>query len=164
MSAAAIIKQLDQLIQLHSSLHKLAAQKTEAIKTNNIDSLNTLLNAEQKHVKAIEQIESVRQQEVTKLLAAHNRQASDQFQDVLEVATEQEKQQLVNKREQLLHLIKELKSQNNLNQQLIFHSLQYINISLDMLRPQNQQANFNYEKPAGAKQGPVNRAMFDSKA
>lgn len=164
MSAAAIIKQLDQLIQLHSSLSKVAAQKTEAIKTNNIDTLNTLLNAEQKHTKAIEQIENTRQQEVIILLAAHNRQPSDQFQDVLEVATEQERHQLISKREQLLHIIGELKNQNNLNQQLIFHSLQYINISLDMLRPQNQQTNFNYEKPANAKQRPVNRAMFDSKA
>ncbi|MBD3108500.1 flagellar protein FlgN [Bacillus sp. AGMB 02131] len=164
MSAATIIKQLDQLIQLHSSLHKLTAQKTEAIKTNDIDSLNTLLNAEQKHVKAIEQIESARQQEVIKLLAAHNRQTSDDFQDVLEVAAEKDKQQLISKRDQLLHIIEELKNQNSLNQQLIFHSLQYINISLDMLRPQNQQANFNYEKPAAAKQGLVNRAMFDSKA
>jgi len=164
MSAAVIIKQLDQLIQLHSSLSKLADQKTEAIKTNNIETLNTLLNAEQKHVKAIEQIENARQQEVIKLLAAHNKLETDQFQDVLEVATEQEQSQLISKREQLLYLIEELKKQNNLNKQLIFHSLQYINISLDMLRPQRQQENFNYERPANAKQRPVNRAMFDSRA
>ncbi|MGN1385882.1 MAG: flagellar protein FlgN [Bacillus sp. (in: firmicutes)] len=164
MSATAIIKQLDQLIQLHSSLSKIAAQKTEAIKTNDIDTLNTLLNTEQKYVRAIEQIENARQQDVIKLLAAHNRQASNQYQDVLEVATEQEKEQLISKRDQLLNIIGELKNQNSLNQQLIFHSLQYINISLDMLRPQNQQTNFNYEKPANAKQRPVNRAMFDSKA
>ena len=164
MSAAAIIIQLEQLIQLHSSLSKLANKKTEAIKTSDMKALNALLNDEQKHIKAIKQIESARHQEVAKLLVAHNVTTSNQFQDLLTVATEQEKEQLTAKREKLLQIIEDLKTQNNLNQQLIFHSLQYINISLDMLRPQHQQANFNYEKPANANRRPVNRAMFDSKA
>ena len=164
MSAAAIMKQLDQLIQLHKSLSKLASKKTEAIKTSDMETLNALLNDEQKHIKAIEQIENARQQEVVKILAAHNMPSSDQFQDLLTVATEQEKAQLTAKREQLLQIIEDLKNQNNLNQQLIFHSLQYINISLDMLRPQHQQVAFNYEKPANAKQRTTHRAMFDSKA
>lgn len=164
MSAAVIIKQLDNLISLHSSLSKLATQKTEAVKTSNMDTLNALLNDEQKHIKAIEQIEKARQKEVAKLLATNSTPSSDPFQDLLTVATEQEKDQLTAKKEQLLQIIENLKNQNNLNQQLIFQSLQYINISLDMLRPQHQQADFNYEKPANSKQHPVNRAMFDSKA
>ena len=46
-------------------------------------------------------------------------------------------------RERLMTLLNELKVKNNLNQQLVFNSLQFINITLDAMRPQRTE-QFNY--------------------
>jgi flagellar biosynthesis/type III secretory pathway chaperone len=61
----------------------------------------------------------------------------------------------------LIDEVAKLKERNGLNQQLIYQSLQFINVSLDMLRPQHQ--NLNYGDSVG-KTTKIGMAMFDSKA
>ena len=163
MSVANVISILDNLIQLHKALGELAVQKTGAIKYSDMETLDILLQGEQKHIKEIEQVEHARKSEVAKLLKTRGNEESNLFQELLLIVNAQEKERLIEQREQLLQIIKDLKNQNHLNQQLIYHSLQYINISLDALRPP-QQADFNYTKPANTRKQSINRVMFDSKA
>lgn len=164
MTAESIIEKLAKLNKLHISLHNLANQKTEAIKLNDIDALEKLMNDEQKHVKAINQVEKERQKEVELFFSGRGVTHSSNLLDVISLANEDEKKRLIENREQLLQITSDLKNQNNLNQQLIYQSLQYVNLSLDMLRPPN--INYNYDKPVQAKAGhtPSNKSMFDSKA
>ena len=84
------------------------------------------------------------------------------FQELLSIVSISEKERLIEQREQLLQVINELKERNHLNQQLIYHSLQYINISFDMLRPP-QQEDFNYSKPVKAKMKSAKNLIFDSR-
>lgn len=162
MTAATIIKQLDQLIKLHTSLMKLAVEKTEAIKNSDMETIDKLMKDEQQHVKAISQIETARQKEVDRLLLGSN---NNSLWDLISITEGVEKEKLTTQREQLLRITQELRNQNNINQQLIYQSLQFVNLSLDLMRPQKIDS-FNYEKPAGAKNGKqaINRGMFDSKA
>ncbi|WP_042350841.1 flagellar protein FlgN [Bacillus massiliigorillae] len=162
MTAAAIMKQIDQLIKLHKSLLKLAEQKTEAITHNNIQALEKLLNEEQMHVKAINQVENQRQKEVVEFGRKHSSATSLTMSDIIASIEGSEKEQLILQREELVQLSTELKNKNNLNQQLIFNSLQYINLTLDMLRPQDMV--YNYDKPAQASQQTLKKGMFDSQA
>ena len=162
MLAANIIKELDKLIQLHRNLSELALKKTETIKCNDIETLNKLLQSEQKYIKAIDQIEKARQTEVEKLLQTKDIEEENLFQELLSIVSTSEKARLIEQREQLLQVIHELKELNQLNQQLIYHSLQYINISFDMLRPQRQE-DFNYSKSVKAKTKSTKNLMFDSR-
>jgi hypothetical protein len=57
--------------------------------------------------------------------------------------------------------VSKLKERNGLNQQLIYQSLQFINVSLDILRPQNQNLNYG---DAVRKTAKIGMGMFDSKA
>lgn len=159
MSAATIIEQLDVLIKLHENLNKLAVQKTEVIKKGDMEKLNKLLIEEQKHVKAIQQIENKRQLSVEQFFQ-NNKQNS--LLDVIEKSSSSEQETLNKQRNQLLQIIAELKNTNNLNQQLIYHSLQYVNVTLDMLRP--QETNLNYGQSSVVNQGQISRGMFDSRA
>lgn len=159
MSAATIIEQLDVLIKLHENLNKLAVQKTEVIKKGDMEKLNKLLIEEQKHVKAIQQIENQRQLSVEQFFQ-NNKQNS--LLDVIEKSSSSEQETLNKQRNQLLQIIAELKNTNNLNQQLIYHSLQYVNVTLDMLRP--QETNLNYGQSSVVNQGQISRGMFDSRA
>ena len=81
----------------------------------------------------------------------------------IEQTSNEEKTTLENLKIELEEGVKRLKAQNELNQQLLEQSLQFVNLSLDMLLPEIDA--FNYDRPnheqdiTGEK-----RSIFDSKA
>lgn len=162
MSAAQIQTSLEKLVKLHKSLNNLANKKTEIVKLGDTDALNQLLMDEQKHIKAIETTEKERQTAVTGFLQSEGRPAEpSMITRVIELSSPAEAEALNRLKDELIEEAVKLKEQNYLNQQLIYQSLQFLNITLDMLRPQNQQ--FNYANPAKQKQQGSN-SMFDSRA
>ena len=98
MLAANIIKELDKLIQLHRNLSELALKKTETIKCNDIETLNKLLQSEQKYIKAIDQIEKARQTEVENLLQTKDIEEENLFQEILSIVSTSEKARLIEQR------------------------------------------------------------------
>lgn len=64
-------------------------------------------------------------------------------------------------KKELIDEVAKLKERNILNQQLIYQSLQFINVSLDMLRPQNQDMTYGKSVKKPTKSG---IGIFDSKA
>lgn len=168
MSIEKIVSVLTKLERMHKSLLELAYKKTELVKTNNMDGLNQLLKDEQAHVAAIEQLEQQRQTMVTDYLRAKGIALSDiaTVADVIEVAdTPTEKQQLETLRKRLILAIEDLRKQNDLNQQLIFQSLQFVNMTLDLLRPRPEQINYSGQEVRGTRAAStVKKTYFDSQA
>lgn len=157
MSAQTIITVLEKLINLHKSLNQLAEKKATIIKEGDTDALTELLIDEQKHVKAITQIEKEREQAVLTLMSGKDATIDE----VIEIVGPTESDTLRHLKEELLTEIMRLKEQNELNQQLLITSLQFVNLSLDLLRPQDR--NYNYDKTN--QEAPKNmKSMFDSKA
>lgn len=146
MSIANIVVTLEKLEKMHKSLLELAHAKTEYIKQGDMEKLDQLIKNEQAHVAAINTIEHQRQAMVTDYLRAKGIALTDtpSVADVITAAENSEStQSLVNVRERLVALLNELKMQNELNQKLVMNSLQFINITLDAMRPQ-QTKQYNY--------------------
>lgn len=164
MSIDKILHALTSLDMLHKSLLEIAYKKTEAIKTGDMDSLNQLLKDEQTHIAGISQLEQQRQLEVTDYLRAKGIAPIDNptVAHVLEnTNTDEEKEQLSAARNQLLLTIDILKKENDLNQKLIFQSLQFVNMNLEILRPTPDKINYSKNES----RGPENTlGHFDSKA
>ncbi|MBK3494824.1 flagellar protein FlgN [Viridibacillus sp. YIM B01967] len=166
MSIEIILSIMDRLEKMHKSLLKLAYNKTEFIKTGDMDGLNQLLKDEQSHVAAITQLELQRQQKVTDYLEAkgiaHAEHAT--VAQVMEVANNPEEHfKLDEARKKLLLAIETLKHQNELNQKIIFQSLQFVNLTLDMLRPRPDQINYSSNNARGSNNSKEN-TYFDSQA
>lgn len=156
MSAQPIIEALEQLIKLHQGFNKLASKKKNIIIEGDTDALTALLIDEQKYVKAISQIE-IKRQEAVQTFLKHPKNAT--LNQVMEEASPEEAEILQRLKIELLEEVTQLKEQNELNQQLLVQSLQFVNLSLDVLRPQDR--NYNY----GNEQAPKpSISMFDSKA
>ena len=164
MSINNILLALDKLDMLHKSLLEIAYKKTEAIKVGDMDSLNQLLKDEQAHVAGISQLEQQRQIEVTDYLRAKGIAPIDSptVAQVLEhTSTKEEKDLLKAARNKLLLTVETLKQQNELNQKLLFQSLQFVNMSLDLLRPKPDQINYSRNEV----NSPVkDKSYFDSQA
>ncbi|PLT31066.1 flagellar protein FlgN [Peribacillus deserti] len=164
MSAQHIITAMEKLVKLHRSLHDLAEKKTNIIKAGSMEALNKIMIDEQKHVKAIGMIEREREQAVSEFLQKKGSMPSANVSACIELAEHSEKETLTVLKQSLLESVLSLKEINYLNQQLIYQSLQFINLSLDMVRPKQQV--FNYEKPVQQKgqYQTGNRSYFNSKA
>ncbi|MDX8363819.1 flagellar protein FlgN [Cytobacillus sp. IB215665] len=163
MSVQALQSTLQKMYKIHKSLYDLGTKKTDIVKKGDIKALDTLLKDEQKHVAAIRTLDEERKKQVYKMVSGHTIAGSEPtVTDCIDIAAGDDKQQLIHIQSQLTQIINELKQQNELNQQLLYQSLQFVNISLDMLLPQPEV--FNYEKPAMSEGPQPSRSLFDSKA
>ncbi|MFJ3388313.1 flagellar protein FlgN [Lysinibacillus sp. NPDC086135] len=166
MSTETICSTLTKLERMHKSLFELAVKKTEIITAGDIEALDQMLKDEQAHVAAIDKLEQQRQKQVTDYLEAKGLASTDKatVADVIEAAEQQtEKDTLSAVRNRLLQIINGLKIQNDLNQKLVFQSLQFVNFTLDALQPRPEQINYSGNEVRGTNTV-AKKSYFDSQA
>ncbi|KZE64236.1 hypothetical protein AWM68_14145 [Fictibacillus phosphorivorans] len=152
METAQMTSLLERLFNAHHDLLALGERKTEVLKSGDMKALDVLLKEEDLQVKKLQVIEKDRMLKFANVTLG----------DVLEQAEEPEKAKLVYLQDQLIHTFDALKSRNELNQQLLEQSLQYVNMTLSMVQPTNEPVTYGNSK----KNGYTNQAtsLFDSKA
>lgn len=142
MSAEQLIGSLEKLIKLHKSLLDLSIKKTEVIKKGDMDALNQIMKDEQAHVSAIQNIEQTRGK-AAKLIAPSLENPSAT--DCLPFLQTEQQIVLQNKVDALKDIVWKVKDQNYFNQQLLHQSMQFLNFSVRLIQP--VQENINYERP-----------------
>ncbi|MDR7073156.1 flagellar protein FlgN [Fictibacillus barbaricus] len=152
METAQMTSLLERLFKSHEDLLSLGERKTEALKTGDMKALDLLLKEEDIQVKKLQVIEKER------LIKFANVTVSD----VLEQADELEKDKLFSLQEKLVKAYEALKSRNELNQDLLEQSLQYVNMTLSMVQPTGEPAT--YSKTKTNPYNPNHSSLFDSKA
>ncbi|MEI5907600.1 flagellar protein FlgN [Bacillus spongiae] len=164
MSFQSLLTSLNHLTKLHRSLFELSVRKTDVVKEGNIDQLNELLKNEQKYLAAVQTVDKQRQQAVVSFLEEKGGTLlnTPTIKECVEYGNEIEKEQLLAEHEQLVYQMEQLKERNDLNQQLIYQSLQFVNLNISMLQPQTETVT--YSRPNQPKQKHVNRSLFDSQA
>ena len=161
MSAETLINNLTRQYQLHESLLKNAVKKTEVLKKGDVDSLQEIMREEQKLTTAITMMENERQT-AAKAFLKKNGDGQITIADCIAAANPEAAETLKALQEQLITVIERLQNQNELNKQLIYQSLQYVNMNLDLLQPEKETAA--YGRPDEKKQPKPNKSFFDSKA
>ncbi|WP_163144125.1 flagellar protein FlgN [Bacillus sp. 22-7] len=158
MSAEALTVAMEKLLKLHKSLYELAVKKTDIIKTGDMDALNQMLKDEQAHIAAISRLDKEREKAANSIVPMLE---SPTVSDCLNLLTQPDLLRLEAITEELAELVYELKEQNFLNQQLVHHSLQFVNVSINLLRPQPE--TMNYGPPAKKNSEKMNPGIFNSK-
>lgn len=155
---------LTELVGLHRELLNISVEKMEGIKAGNIDSLQPLLTRERKLVRKIEQVEEIRIQLVNDWIKAEEiTDAEPTITFILEQMTnETERQELEEVTIDLTKVITELKAQEKLNIALINQSMQFVQMSLDLMSPSLKNMNYSNMDKSDVEQ--PNRSIFDSKA
>jgi len=62
-----------------------------------------------------------------------------------------------------MQIINDLRKQNDLNQKLVFQSLQIVNLTLDAVRPRTEQMNYSSNEVRGTNTI-AKKSYFDSQA
>ncbi|MGP4068816.1 flagellar protein FlgN [Halobacillus sp. B29] len=164
LTLKSVFQCMDQLKQLHESLLGLSRRKTEALKSNDTNSLQQLLTQERKHVQAINKVEKQRGEAVLFWCEAQGLPTYEPTISNMIANLEGESQgKLEAVYEEMILVLSSLKQQEQLNAQLTKQSLQFINMSLDMLQPSLESVNYG-GKSAPSRNNKTKRSIFDSKA
>jgi flagellar biosynthesis/type III secretory pathway chaperone len=164
MSASALIAILEKLYKLNKSLFDLSIRKTDVIKGGDMEGLDHLLKDEQKHVAAINMVENERQRESSDYLKTMDLLTEEPptLSQCIEYSPPADQAMLREWQIKLTELVSQLKERNELNQKLIYQSLQFVNMNLSAMQPQDQQST--YARPNGEKKAAAQRSIFDSQA
>lgn len=153
---------MKELKKNHDQMLDLSKQKTEYVKKSEMKQLQTLLLKERKVLRIVEQQEQKRMEAVDAWL--HNQDMGTDEATVTNmlnfVENEQDKQTLKHVSLQLAETIVKLKQQEKLNHDLITQSMQFVQLSMNLLQPSIQNMNYGKKDDAGS----IKRSVFDSKA
>lgn len=154
---------MERLVGLHQDLIQLSQNKTEEIKTGDLDQLSKQMIQERKHVQLIMQTESERQTLVDSFFkekqAEHEEKTMTNLLAYLE--NNEEKDQLEHVMSKLIDAIVKLRDVEKLNHDLMTQSMQFVQLSLDMLQPSLKRMNYDDKKQP---QTETNQSLFDSRA
>lgn len=153
MSSQQIAVLLEKMVQGHQKLNALSERKTEVLKSGDVKMLELLLREENLIVRETKQYEESRKSISTL-----------PFSEWIQHVPGEERAELENLQKELLQEVERLKGRNELNQQLLQQSLQFVNMSLNMLRPEPEKST--YSRPASLNHPSTTQgyALFDSKA
>lgn len=157
-----IIQSLEDLVKLHEELFASAEAKTEIVKEGSVEKLQALLVNERKLVQKVERKEKERQILVEAWY--DERQLPIEEATVTNILNQLKNEEDKNALEQvtikLTNVITNLKAQEKLNLALINQSMQFLQVSLDLLSPSLKNMNYGNNSNEGA----PSRSVFDSKA
>ncbi|OXT16875.1 hypothetical protein B9K06_12865 [Bacillus sp. OG2] len=158
MSVHPLTLVLQKQLKLHKSLYGLGLEKTDILKEGSLEGLNELLKKEQKHLTAIGQLEKERAQIVSSIVPDAEQAVLN---DCLPLMPEKDRVEIAELQQALTDQLKDLKEINELNQELIHLSMQYVTMNLDLLMPNDMD---NYKKQQDGEDTAPSISLFDSKA
>ncbi|ARK32099.1 flagellar protein FlgN [Halalkalibacter krulwichiae] len=164
MSIKAITQLIERLFEIHEQLYHLAVDKLEPIKKGDMKALEQIVREESKLAHKLQTTEMLRQKVVrTYLFEQGEAKEGATMTDVKRYATKEEAEKLELLQQQLLDYAQKLKQQNELNQDLIAESLRFVNLSLDLMVPHQEDVSYH---PHEHEDRPIGngRSIFDSKA
>ncbi|WP_159885432.1 flagellar protein FlgN [Paenibacillus puerhi] len=166
MSLDAILHTMTELNEVHDNLLDMAEQKRHVIVKNEVDKLSHLVARENKLLKRIEELDTQRIEATGNFLIEKGYKPNPKvtISDLTKIIFNiDEKRTLLEEQKRLLAKIRKLRELNQLNQQLIEHSLAYIDYSLDLMvgPPEDEVFYHNPNQPAS---GIKRLGIFDTKA
>jgi len=165
LSLKPTLQALDDLINIHEGLIDISEQKTNILKAGTSEELQKILIQEQSYIHKLELAERKRERVVRQWFAKYYPE-EEELTVTRMLAMEMgddEKKQLETSAATLTHLLTELKRHEQLNAALIKQSRQFIQISLNLLKPSIHTMNYKRLSQVESQQI-KGQSVFDSKA
>lgn len=159
-----VIETIEKLTVLHEQLLSISKQKTDKITESDTEGLVKLLTKERQLVQQINQVESKRSELVNQLCKERNIETEDiTITRLLENLDNQiEKADLEDEVTKLIEQIVQIRESEQLNNELLQQSMQFVQLNLEMLQPEAQQVSYG-NNAQQRQQTSRKRSVFDSK-
>ncbi|EDL63918.1 flagellar protein FlgN [Bacillus sp. SG-1] len=157
-----LVQFLEKIAKLQKSLYQLALTKTDLLKAGDAEALGQMLKNELSHIKAIEALNNNVEAVKSSLAVDLGLKAPITLSEIINAESISYKKELQALQQELLYISGELKNRNELNQELLQQSLQFVNLNLDLLI--GQQDAGNYSRLQGDDSEVNTTSIFNSKA
>lgn len=165
ISVNQLIKAIEQLTDFHQQLLSLSKNKTEAIKESDNEQLVKHLTKERQVIQKVERLEQARVKLVDQFFTKRDIQSDERtITELLQALPDKEDQKVLEKSvAQLIQLIVALRENEQLNNELLQQSMQFVQLSLDMIQPQTQHIHYGEQAKTKRSDSLQKRSVFDSK-
>lgn len=162
MSLEKLTQNLEKLVFNHKNLNEIARKKTDIIVKGDFQALQLILKDENKHILLIQKLNN-EMLNAGKSFLQENKilDETPTLATVIVHANEKDKPSLNQLKKDLEEQVVILQDQNRMNQELLEESLQFINMSLDLLMPDMESFNYSLANEDEKKEA---HSIFDSKA
>ncbi|MCS7459954.1 flagellar protein FlgN [Paenibacillus doosanensis] len=166
MAFEALLQTMTALNDIHESLLELGERKKQVLILGDIESLMQIVSKENKLVKQIGELDQQRIDAIGQFMIEKGYKpnpkvtVSDLTKIIFNV---EDKKLLLGQQKRLLGTINKLREMNKLNQQLIEHSLAFVDYSLDLIAgpPEDE---YRYQHPQSQTYGSKRPGLFDTRA
>lgn len=158
----AIVTKIEEMIDIHGTLNELARKKTQAIIQGDMKTLDHIVNQEEAATQKLAQLEDERVRLVQDFTKDTGRGTT--FTALIEQAPESEREKLQHLQARLAENVFDLKHQNDLNQDLLKQSLEWVRVNVNLFNPKPQNPNYTNPKAQQKSPGEPLASRFDSRA
>lgn len=166
MSVQPMLRRLEEMADLHRQLLALGRRKTRVLVENLTDELSEITAEENRIVARIVDAERelFRQAELFLNGKGFSFDASTSLAEVIKLVFDpQERSALQSARAELLKLLEELRSVNELNRELVEQSLAFVRHSIDLITA-SPEDDMLYQRPDQQDSRYPARGLFDARA
>ncbi|WP_284643212.1 flagellar protein FlgN [Paenibacillus silviterrae] len=166
MSFQALLETMSALNEIHNTLLELAEQKKHVLINNQVEQLTQIVTKENKLLKQIGELDERRVEVIGEFLMEKGYKPNPRVTvgDLTKIIFNvEEKKQLTDAQKQLMGTIRKLRDLNQLNQELIQHSLAFVNYSLDLIVGPPED-DVLYQNPQLQSNAPKRQGLFDTRA
>ncbi|NHN33864.1 flagellar protein FlgN [Paenibacillus agricola] len=167
MAFQALIQTMTALNGVHDALSELAEQKKQVLIYNRVEQLTQIVSKENKLIKQIGELDQQRVEVIGQFLIEKGYKPNPKVtvSDLTKIIFNMDdKKALLELQKQLLGTIRKLREMNQLNQQLIEHSLSFIDYSLDLIVGPPEDDVFYHKPQQNAARGNKRLGIFDTRA
>jgi len=159
--AEQLVQTLDKESEIYSELLDLARQKRDAIKNQNIDQLESMVNLEQGLVVSLFKLEELREKVVDKIMRDEHLSHVENVTQLAQLMRAEDRNGILDAKNKLLVLVKNVSDEVRFNNKMLEDKLELINFNINLLAQTGIDTG-RYDKKAVNEDG-ERKNLFDAR-
>ena len=159
ISVEQLVQTLDKESEIYSDILEISQKKREAIRTQNIESLEKLVTEEQGLVVSLFKLEELREKVVDKIMRDEKIEFVDNVTELAQLLRPDDRNRVIDSKNRLLVLVKNVSDEARFNNKMLEDRLEIINLNIELLTRSEDESG-RYDKSASNKDG-ERKNLFD---
>ncbi len=154
-----LVQTLDKESEIYSEILEISRKKREAIRTQDIGSLEKLVTEEQGLVVSLFKLEELREKVVDKIMRDEKIEYVENVTQLAQLLKADDRSRIMDSKNRLLVLVKNVADEARFNNKMLEDRLEIINLNIEMLTRTEDESG-RYDKSASSKDG-ERKNLFD---
>lgn len=154
-----LVQTLDKESEIYSEILEISQKKREAIRTQNIGTLEALVTEEQGLVVSLFKLEELREKVVDKIMRDEKIDYVENVTQLAQLLKADDRNRIMDSKNRLLVLVKNVADEARFNNKMLEDRLEVINLNIELLTRSEDESG-RYDKSASSKDG-ERKNLFD---